>query len=382
MILEFGGNNCWSFKEWLRINMHLNKNVPSEYGFSDYPVVPLLCLEGGNASGKTVALRTLSFIMDFCRNSFYYDPQKEIPFDSFYNNDDKSEFYIKFSLPDDIETVYLYELVLTRAKVFAERLYEFDGKKKHKVFARRNNRIILNEIFGETEKVILRNNASFFSTLFQYQIKETDKFHRFFTNFSSNVQAYGSMDFRVDDSLAEYYFNHGDYLKRVISCLKRFDTGIEDIKILTAKNIEGKDVYYSFFIHDAKEKHGLFLQSESMGTRMLYNVLLDIFVAIDNGGVLVMDEVDAHLHSNIVPKMLDYFLDPAINTKHAQLLFTSHDSDLLDKAKKYRSYLFAKVNNESLCYRIDELPANIVVRNDRPISPLYKTGALGGIPNV
>ena len=50
--------------------------------------------------------------------------------------------------------------------------------------------------------------------------------------------------------------------------------------------------------------------------------------------------------------------------------------------KKYRTYLFAKENGESFCYRIDELPTNNDIRNERPLEPIYKSGLLGGVPRV
>ena len=62
MIIKYGAQNCWAFKEWLEIDFTLNKNVPPEFGFPENNLVPALCFEGANASGKTSALRVLSFI--------------------------------------------------------------------------------------------------------------------------------------------------------------------------------------------------------------------------------------------------------------------------------------------------------------------------------
>lgn len=97
---------------------------------------------------------------------------------------------------------------------------------------------------------------------------------------------------------------------------------------------------------------------------------------------MLFDELDCHLHSSLVPIILDYFLNPDKNINNAQLFFTSHDSSLLDSAKKYRTYLFEKHSGESICYRIDELPANLTSRNDRSLEQVYKSGVIGGLPNV
>lgn len=385
MILEYGGRNCWSYKEWLSVSMQLNKNVPDEYGFPDAAVAPLLCFEGGNASGKTVALRVLTFIMDFCKNSFLREPEADIPFESFYLNEDPSEFYLKFCLKNDLKTQYMYELKLNRHRVLTEKLYKLNGKKQ-KLFTRRYNKITFNDFFGNTDSVILRNNASFFSTLFQYGVDNTKSFYDFFVAFNSNVKDYGNHEAGTKDDVAKFYYDHEQYGKMVANELHRFDTGINSIEIMTRTGIkDNKEIteYFSTFGHlvDGKTQH-LPWFSESLGTIRLYNIYVDIILALNTGGMLIVDEIDTHLHSLIVPELLNYFLDPAKNKNHAQILFTSHSYDLLDQAKKYRTYLFMKEENESFCYRIDELKGNVFIRNDKPIAPLYRSGALGGLPNV
>ena len=120
MIRKFGGRNCWSFKEWCEIDFCINKNVPEEYGFKDVRVVPALLFEGANASGKTCALRILSFIASFCVNSFLLKPESDLFFDTYFKNEDKSEFFVDFSLAEDINTIYTYELTLDRKKIYSE----------------------------------------------------------------------------------------------------------------------------------------------------------------------------------------------------------------------------------------------------------------------
>ena len=81
-----------------------------------------MCFEGPNASGKTCALKILTFIADFCRNSFSYAPEREVPYDTFFHNRDESEFNMTFSLSSDIETEYTYEVVFLDKKVKREKL--------------------------------------------------------------------------------------------------------------------------------------------------------------------------------------------------------------------------------------------------------------------
>jgi hypothetical protein len=75
------------------------------------------------------------------------------------------------------------------------------------------------------------------------------------------------------------------------------------------------------------------------------------------------------------------FLDPETNPNNAQLLFTTHDSEILNGLGRYRTYLVNKVDNECFAYRLDEIPGDIL-RNDRPILPAYNEGKIGGIPKL
>ena len=69
------------------------------------------------------------------------------------------------------------------------------------------------------------------------------------------------------------------------------------------------------------------------------------------------------------------------NPNGAQLIFSTHDSDILDLVGKYRIYIVNKRENESFAYRLDEV-AGDMVRNDRPVAPVYRSGKLGGIPRI
>ena len=75
-------------------------------------------------------------------------------------------------------------------------------------------------------------------------------------------------------------------------------------------------------------RRSCFFSAQSNGTKLLYNRLKDFFIALDTGGVLIFDELDTHLHSELVPLLLGYFLDPDKNVKNAQLIFSTHSTGL------------------------------------------------------
>lgn len=385
MIYGFGGRNCWSFKEWLTIDFTINKSVPEEYGFGDVGVVPALCFEGANASGKSCALRVISFIKSFCLNSFQEEkPDDKIFYDTFFNNNDKSEFFLDFSLADDLNRKFKYQIILDRNKVYSERLSVKSKGRATLLFSRIGNKIKTDRYFHISKDLPdFRDNVSFFSTFFQYNIAAAKPFFYFFSSIFTNVGYIGINEYKESDSMARFYHENPDLLAKVIGYLKMFDTGIVDVEIKNWSDIAGNNLYMSIFKHQTEDGvKELKIYSQSMGTKVLYNQLLPLMFVVENGGLLVYDELDTHLHSAILPNILGHFFNRSQNKKHAQIVFTAQNSSLLDKMKKYRTYLFNKEEGESYCYRIDELPQTITQRNERSLEQAYKSGLLGGVPNV
>ena len=382
MLIAYGGKNCWSFKDWMTIDMCVGKKARADISFPDERIVPAMCFEGANASGKTCGLRVLSFIYDFCLNSFFYPLNSPILYDTYFHNEDKSEFYITFTLSGKSDVEYTYELEVDKRRVYSEKLTEKAGRRSKILLRRKGNQIVRNDFCPVPNGIIYKDTASFISTLIQYGVEEIQPFREFFSRVNSNV-AYGlTRDDPMTDYVAQYYYEYPELHKRVVSQLHEWDTGIVDVKITTMPDMQGRPIYMSLFSHEAgDETKQLYFSSQSNGTKLLYNRLKDFFMTLDTGGVLIFDEIDTHLHSELVPCLLKYFLSADTNPKRAQIIFTSHSTGILDTLKKYRVYLFKKLKGESICYRVDELPGNNLLRNDRSLEQMYKSGELGGLPN-
>lgn len=383
MILSYGGKNCWAFKDWMEINFQVSKSAPKDISFTNKKIVSAICFEGPNAAGKSCALRVLSFIADFCRNSFNYPTENLIMFDSFYNNNNTAQFFIRFTVPKDLSDEYKYEVTLSTDRIHSEKLTRKNDKGTTILFRRTNNKTVTDEITDGSVRIIYKPTASFISTMIQYGIKEIEPIKEFFSRIYSNVSYSQTLDDPLSDYAAQFYYDNPKIHKKVIEHLKKWDTGIKSVEIIPANDNQGRKIFMSVFHHNTEtESDALPFQSQSTGTKLLYNKLRDFIITIEQGGVLVFDELDNHLHSNIIPVLIGMFLDKEINKKNAQIVFTSHNTMLLDELKKYRVYLFKKINGESICYRIDELPGNNLHRNDRSLEQMYKSGLLGGQPDV
>ena len=299
--------------------------------------------------------------------------------ETYFNNDSPAEFFIEFQI-DDVQ--YTYELTTTDVKVISEKIYRKD-KRKTLILGRQHTDVTRNSLYDKKREVFLRDNASIISTAKQYRIEEIDSIYSFFDSFNSNVNYLGHRhDFYDYAKLSEFYSSNPDVLDFVKEKICDFDTGVVDITIHHYEDDEKEKRYFPLFAHlNGNESALINYHFESSGTKSLYVYLAFYFLSIKKGGILVLDEFDTNLHPDILPRLLDIFEDRVVNSNRAQLVFSTHNSDILDRMGKYRTVLFNKEDGASYCYRLDELPPDIL-RNDRPIAPLYRSGRLGGVPNL
>jgi len=381
MLLEFGAKNFFSFKEGFELSLRAGKPSSNNQSFSN-----IIAIKGANASGKTNVIKVLSFLKLFTTDSFSsLKPDDLISIYSYFDNQEIVSLYAVF-LFEGIE--YRYELDLTNEKIINETIYK-KVKRLTKIFQRDENKITyINQEFEELRSINLnRSNASIISTAKQYGIKKIDIIYNLFNNIISNVHSFGKISndklFLDYNKVSERYYKDKVALKFVINFLKKADTGISDISIIETVNKETKKIeYFPLFKHNIdKNEQRLSVYRQSNGVQSLYLQLNLYMTALSLGSVLALDEFDINLHPDILPMLLDLFEDKTINTNNAQLICTTHNYDIMDRLGKYKTVLVNKENNESFLYRLDEIPGDLL-RNDRPISPIYNANKIGGKPKI
>ncbi|WP_321416453.1 ATP-binding protein [uncultured Desulfobacter sp.] len=375
MLLGFGVKNYFSFKEGVEVSLKKRAKDSSEL-----KAIDILCVKGANGSGKTNLLKIISFMHHFCCDSFKLKPEDIIGVESFFEKDEPSEFYIDFTID---ETQYRYELSITDTNVLRETLFR---KKQRfvKIIERIDDEITLriNE-FEDIDIIKLRSNASLISTAHQYEVESINPIYYFFSSIISNVTMYGRYSEKWElSSVAELYYKDKSIFTFMKELIKKCDLGIYDIKIKKRKDETNSDIFYPEFIHKTNNSHKkLLYRNQSSGTRALFTQLWIYEAILDEGGVLVLDEFDINLHPHILPLLLELFKNKKINKHNSQLIFTTHNTQIIDSLGKYKVFLVNKEDNESYGYRLDEIPGEMI-RNDRPISPLYDSGKIGGVPEL
>jgi uncharacterized protein len=100
---------------------------------------------------------------------------------------------------------------------------------------------------------------------------------------------------------------------------------------MTHSNREESEILVPIFQHTTPNGSAKFeLQEESEGTQRLYGLIAPVLDVLRDGRVLVIDELDGSLHTLLVRRLISMFHNPALNNAGAQLLFSTHDTSLLD----------------------------------------------------
>lgn len=122
-----------------------------------------------------------------------------------------------------------------------------------------------------------------------------------------------------------------------------------------------------------------FMQIESTGTIKLFGILPVIFNALENGGVLVIDEIENGLHPVVVKQIIDLFLKEETNPHHAQLICTSHSRELIETGVRRDQVWTIHKNNQGISSmrRVSNIPGMRAYENN---GYKYLEDAFGNIP--
>lgn len=166
---------------------------------------------------------------------------------------------------------------------------------------------------------------------------------------------------------------------------------IQDFDVEESAQKEEKEKYKNYEIAsfhkmaDSDEMASIPLEEESSGTLKMFALYPSLKEVLDSGAVLFIDELNARLHPLLVRNIILTFLSDEINTKNAQLIFTTHDvwqftNELLrrdeiwlvDKGRDGASELYSLVE-----FKDEE---GNKVRRDEALAKKYLTGSYGAIP--
>lgn len=399
MFLNFKIRNFLSIKDEYKVVFSINKSQQidntSEKLLNSY-INKVSCIVGPNASGKTNILRAFVSFARFIEHS-YTAKQKIILEPHFFNHDEDIFFSTEFI---ESNNQYSYEIILNKNKILKERLRKLNVKtnRYNDIYYRNSNDIkICDDILvNQADAERLDNNVSLFSFLKNLNyFKQGNININSFANVLSNVQLFHFYGIKKPAFLAMTEISNqlaeDDALKNiVIDEIRKIDLGIDDVVLLNVKQRTQDEEKNKLFheedtkilgtIHKADGKQSLLpIFDASEGTANYISLFIKVYDILQNGGILVADELECNLHIDLVERILNLFMKKETNPHNAQILFSTHNPWFLQYLTKTQIFIVEKEKQQTEIFRLDEIKD---IRNDENYFLKYIAGEYDGKPKI
>lgn len=306
-------------------------------------LLPAAALYGANASGKSNVLAALRFMRDAVANSHsFWQLDGGVPREPFAwgrMRREMSLFQTQF-LIDDVR--YEYGFVVDDVRIREEWLKAWPHGRPQVWFERDSPGRPMKfgeHLRGENRAVELltRENALFLSAAAQLNHEQLAPIFRWFQGMHSVGVRSRNPSILVEKPVRWFagdasptFGEGGKGAERIAGfrdLLRAADIGIIDLEVTDGNDGRGRRVLVR---HQARtEDAWLPLEEESHGTQRLFSLAPLVFHALAEGAVLLVDELEAGLHPLLALEIVRAFHDPKRNPKGAQLIFTTHDTNLL-----------------------------------------------------
>ena len=411
MLIQFNFKNFKSFRDEATLDLSAAKMTE----FSDRVVsegndkiLPMAAIYGANASGKSNIYNAFGYMADYVIESFKYGDEEEkfeeyrptpFLFDS-VSNDAESSFEVYFTIPGDkAEKTYNYGFCVDRHGVTEEWLNvkAKTARKYASVFYRSTEEDTL-DLSGlpkssrDNIQVALEKQVLIVSLGAKLKVNKCKDIRDWFM--ANEFADFGDpfTNFFLSRRLPKGFVDDNSVQKKVIEYFASFDEHIKDFEIEKLPNdADSKEETYKISSLHKKIDSDTFaaipLSMESAGTLKMFALYPELQDVLEKGSVFFIDELNARLHPLLVRNFLLTFLNPEINTRHAQLIFTTHDTWQLSNQLLRRDEVWFTEKDEqgisklySLADFVDESGARI--RKDESYEKNYLIGKYGAIPTL
>ncbi|MFI3172841.1 MAG: ATP-binding protein [Eubacteriales bacterium] len=389
MLVQFMVNNFLSFKEEVLLDMTAIKAYKEhEYNLinigTNENFLKVATIYGANASGKTNLFLAMLAFRKLVQQSFNTIDN--------YSNSLLSDCYFPFHFQKDKKNIefeiilinngneYKYGFEYNSSEIVAEWCYKksLETKRTATILERTQNDIT----FG--------SSVNKFCKIYKDQIPKETLALTFLSKFNLGIDIFSNIYNEICNLgvIPSDTYENPDVLKKfllpilntnkseLLKFLQTIDTGISDISYSTTDDVYD---FYSHHIGEDNKPYTLDLFSESEGTLKCMAIFITAKLAINNGQLLFIDELNAKLHPLLLKYIVDLFNSQENQT--AQLLYTSHDTTLLDRRYFRRDQIWFVEKDEfgtSSLYALSDFK----IRADASFEKDYLGGVYGGIPFI
>lgn len=418
MIIEFTVGNFLSFKENKTLSLEatsITEHKESTFKAGDYKLLKSAVLYGANSSGKSNLIKAMSIMKRIIMTSVEKTSASQFEITPFLLNTSTQKKPSYFELVFLIDNIrYRYGFEIDNKSIFGEWLFRFENNEETPLFIRDENGIGITDLFEEGAGLEskTRDNALFLSVVDQFNGEIAGTIIAWLTQWRT-ISGLSHDNYRgVTFSLLDKKKSK----EKLLNFFKDLDLGFDQLsfkkekfqKSLLPENLpaeliddiisdmEGKTIARINTVHKMFDDDGNRVGSkdfdlrkqESSGTNKVIDISGPIFDTLLTGGVLVIDELDAKLHPLMTAAITNLFNSPEYNTYNAQLIFATHDTNLLSYGRFRRDQIYFlekdKYEASDLYSLIEykEEGTSAKVRKDRSFEKDYINGRYGAIPFI
>ena len=337
MVLEIRLSNMFSFRDEVTLDLQAAKIQTKKarelegnlFSVDGEQMLKSVALFGANASGKSNVIKAIRACVNMVRSSHNYNVDTRFAISPFKFEDyanKPSSFYIRFLL-NGVE--YEYSFSFMHDEIITETLYYYPNGRKSLVFSRDESRGTEKKDIYEFKTVIKRpfdvaDNTSK-KTLYISRASQMDRIiaQKIFLFFCNDIV----LDYQVAniDSLDNLFKERKE---KMLEVLRTADSDIIDFKIqnnaITTFHRTNPSVAFDFETE------------ESEGTKTLFRMMVRMIGIIHEGKMLLVDEIDNSLHTQLVEFVIGMFN----HSDHAQLIYTTHNTHLLNTDFQRRDQVY------------------------------------------
>lgn len=399
MLLEFTVGNFTSFYKKRTLSMMAQSikeepesNVVKAHG---YNTLRTLAVYGANSSGKSNLLRAIDEMFDLVEGSVKLNDNDKLRYSPFRLLKDKGVgeptlFEVIF-IKD--KTKYRYGFKYNESAIVEEWLFRSLGKTKREatLFLRDKDGIGVHKTNfpeGKGKEESTNDNRLFLSLCGQLGGQVSKSIVTWFVsgfNVLSGIDSVGYGAFSKD-----LFYTEDDGCEDAQRFLRNLQLGFENVA--ARKEDEGIIIDTIHNKYDTKgnvigEAHFDLNKYESEGTKKIFDLSGPISDTLSRGATILIDELDAKMHPLISMYIIGLFNSPKTNPKNAQLIFTTHDTNLLSSNLLRRDQIWFTEKDQMeqtdlYCLMDIVFPDGTKPRKDSNYEKNYINGRYGAIPFI
>ncbi|HQQ97645.1 MAG TPA: ATP-binding protein [Cyclobacteriaceae bacterium] len=393
MLIEFTIGNYLSFKEKRTLSLEasrIREHPESVILTGSQKLLRSAVIYGANSSGKSNLIKGLETMFEIIKTSASKSSADEIAVNPFLLDDvsssQPSHFEILFKLG---QTNYRYGFEADKKKIWNEWFYVDSEGHEKLMFIRTNDSIEVTDEFPEGQGLEekTRDNALFLSVVDQFNGETAKKI----MNWVRFTVIFSGIEHEKVKGLTSAFLRRDGLSKDVRMFLRQLNLGFLEFEI---EELDSRTSNV-LTVHNKYNQHGEIIdkvkfdlqKQESKGTNKLFDMAASIVSGLLLGSLTVVDELDAKLHPVLTSSIVRLFNSPETNPSNAQLIFATHDTNLLsgDIFRRDQIWFTEKNQVESTdLYSLVEYkePDGVKVRNDRSFEKDYINGRYGAIPFI